>query len=210
MSNFTPFFGTIPNLNSSTGGGISTAIDFGAIDTDPKANQLPRGAYLVKITEVKVNPLKKRGEFLIDVAQGPEQGFFKKHPGAPSFLRTLYLSYEPSRLMWLKLDLSAIGSHNAGFDPFNAWNTDAQSFVGKRIGLTVSYNEKRDGCGEVGSMPSYRLVHAGTMAAGAYRIPGNVALDGTRGPDDPGIPLSFSENADDGHDSDDLWGDIDD
>ena len=210
MADFTPFSGTMPNLNSSTGGGISTAIDFGAIDTDPKANQLPRGAYLAKITEVKVNPLKKRGEFLIDVAQGPEKGFFEKHPGAPSFLRTLYLSYEATRLARLKLDLLSIGTYNRGFAPFNAWNTDAQSFVGKRVGLTLSHVEKRDGRGEVSCMPSYRLIPADAMAAGAYRIPGDVALDGTRGPDDPGIPLSFSENADDGHDSDDLWGDIDD
>lgn len=182
------------------------ALDFGSIETDDRANLLPRGAYLGEITEVRSNPEKSRVEFLLDVAEGDQSGFFAKRPSAPDFVHTLYLGFEPKRLPRLKLNLAAIASHNPGFDPFDAWNTDANAFVGKRFGFTVAYREGRDGRGQARAMPSYSLVPADAMAAGAYRIPGDVALDGTRGPDEPGPALSFA-GADGEFEDDDLWGD---
>lgn len=184
------------------------ALDFGSIETDDRANLLPRGAYLGEITEVRSNPEKSRVELLLDVAEGDQSGFFAKRPSAPDFARTLYLGFEPKRLPRLKLNLAAIASHNPDFDPFGAWNTDANAFVGKRIGFTVAYHESRDGCGQTREMPDYFLVPADAMAAGAYRIPSNVALDGTRGPGEPGPALSFA-SADKEPGDDDLWGDRD-
>lgn len=193
-----------PAKTSKFGLGI---IDFGAIETDPKANLLPRGAYLGIITEVRANAEKSRAEFIIDVAEGPRSGFFEKRPEAPSYVHTLYLSFDAKRILRLKLDLATIGSYNPGFNPFETWNNDASDFVGKRLGFTVNYREKHDSRGEVGSMPNYSLIPADAMATGSYRIPGDIDLGGTRAPDSPGIPLSFTDEGDDERDADDLWGD---
>lgn len=210
MSDFTPFHGATHFSRAVSSGLSGAAIPFDKIETDPAANLLPRGPYLGSVTDVRANEQKKRAEFEIDVTEGPNKDFFKHHPGAPAYVHTLYLSYEPSRLARLKLDLAVIASHNPGYDPFDGWNRDSRSFVGKRIGFTVSYRAKRDARGEVTLMPSYRLIPADAMASGEYLVPGDVALDGTRGEDTPGTPLAFSADDVTGDPDAELWGDQDD
>lgn len=209
MTDFTPFTDDTHFSRAISGGLSGAAIPFDKIETDPAANLLPRGPYLGMVTNVRANEPKKRAEFEVDVAEGPNKDFFKLHPGAPAYAHTLYLSYETSRLARLKLDLGVIATYNPSYDPFGGWNRDSRSFVGKRIGFTVSYRAKRDSRGEVTLMPSYHLIPADAMASGDYLIPGDVALDGTRGEDTPGTPLAFPADDSAGDPDDELWGDPD-
>lgn len=206
-------------INLSTSAGIAPAtpsgpltlgpIDFGSISSDSRDNFIPAGVWRAVITGSRINADKNRVELLFDVAEGDLEGFFAKHPAAPDFAHTVYLSAEPKRLIHLKADLAGIESHNPGFDPFSAWNTDVRSFIGKRMIVTVHYAQTVNERGE-GLLPRIAIVPAQVAATGSYVIPGNVHTDGTRDPDEPGFPIVFSDVAEDpDHEPDSLWGDAD-
>lgn len=207
MLNLSTNAGTVPAAPS---GALTLGpIDFNAVSDDPKENFLPRGVYLAQVTEARLNLEKNRVELLFDVAEGELKDFFKKHLGAQNFAHTVYLSAEQKRLLHLKEDLAGIGSHNPGLDPFSAWNTDVRAFVGKRMIVTVRYAETVDERGE-GLLPRIAIVPAQAAATGSYLIPGNVHTDGTRDPDEPGLPIAFGDATEDpDHEPDSLWGDAD-
>lgn len=205
------------NLSTSAGSSPATPsgaltlgpIDFNAISADSRDNFIPAGVWRAVITGARINADKNRVELLFDVAEGELKGFFAKHPAAPDFAHTFYLSAEPKRLIHLKADLAGIESHNPGFDPFAAWNTDVRAFVGKRMIVTVHYAETINERGE-GLFPRVAIVPAQAASAGSYSIPGDVHADGTREPDEPGLPIAFDDAAEEtGHEPDSLWGDAD-
>lgn len=184
-------------------------VDFGAISSDAKDNFVPRGAWCTAITEARLNSEKNRVELLFDVAEGDLEGFFAGHPAAPDFAHTLYMSAEPKRLVHLKADLAGIATHNHGFDPFGAWNTDVRGFVGKRMIVTVHYAETVNEYGE-SLFPRFAIIPAQAAATGSYIIPGNVRSDGTREPDEPGLPIAFGDTAEEAdNEPNPLWGDAD-
>lgn len=206
-------------LNLTTNAGSSPAtpanrltlgpIDFEAISSDARDNFVPRGVWRAVITGARINADKNRVQLLFDVAEGELEGFFGKHPAAPDFAHTLYMSAEPKRLLHLKADLAAIATHNPGFDPFAAWNSDVRRFVGKRMIVTVHYATTINEFGE-SLFPRFAIIPAQAAATGSYSIPGNVHADGTREPDEPGLPIAFGDSAEEtGHEPDSLWGDAD-
>ena len=207
MLNLSTNAGTVP---ASPAGQLTLGpIDFSAVSDDPKENFLPRGVYLAKVTEARLNLEKNRVQLLFDVAEGELKDFFKGHLAAPDFAHTLYMSAEPKRLLHLKADLAAIATHNPGFDPFAAWNSDVRRFVGKRMIVTVHYAATVNEYGE-GLLPRVAIVPAQAAATGSYFIPGNVHADGTREPDEPGLPIAFGDATEDpDHEPDSLWGDAD-
>lgn len=205
------------NLSTSAGAVPATPsgpltlgpIDFSAVSDDPKENFLPRGVYLAKVTEARLNLEKNRVQLLFDVAEGELKDFFKGHLAAPDFAHTLYMSAEQRRLLRLKADLDAIASCNPGFNPFETWNADIRRFKGMRMIITVHYAETVNERGE-GLFPRVAIVPAQAAATGSYSIPGNVHTDGTRDPDEPGLPIAFSNAVEDpDHEPDSLWGDAD-
>lgn len=206
-------------INLSTSAGIAPAtplgaltlgpIDFGAISSDSRDNFIPAGVWRAVITGSRINADKNRVELLFDVAEGDLEGFFAKHPAAPDFAHTLYMSAEPKRLLHLKADLAAIATHNPGFDPFAAWNSDVRRFVGKRMIVTVHYAATVNEYGE-SLFPRFAIIPAQAAATGSYTIPGDVRADGTREPDEPGLPIAFGDATEDpDHEPDSLWGDAD-
>lgn len=205
------------NLSTSAGSSPATPsgpltlgpIDFSAVSDDPKENFLPRGVYLAKVTEARLNLEKNRVELLFDVAEGELKDFFKGHLAAPDFAHTLYLSAEQRRLLRLKADIDAIGSCNPGSDLFSTWNTDIRGFAGKRLIVTVHYAETVNEYG-TSVFPRLTILSAQDAATGSYLIPGNVHTDGTREPDEPGLPIAFDDAAEETcHEPDSLWGDAD-
>ncbi len=207
MLNLSTNAGTVP---ASPAGQLTLGpIDFSAISADPKENLLPRGVYLAKVTEARLNLEKNRVELLFDVAEGDLKDFFKRHPAAPDFAHTIYLSPEQRRLLRLKADLDAIGSCNPGSSSFSIWNTDIRGFVGKSLIVTVHNAETVNEYG-TNVFPRLTILSAQDAATGSYLIPGNVHTDGTRDPDEPGFPIVFSDVAEDpDHEPDSLWGDAD-
>lgn len=207
MLNLSTNAGTVP---ASPAGQLTLGpIDFSAVSDDPKENFLPRGVYLAKVTEARLNLEKNRVQLLFDVAEGELKDFFKGHLAAPDFAHTLYMSAEPKRLLHLKADLAAIATHNPGFDPFAAWNSDVRRFVGKRMIVTVHYATTINEFGE-SLFPRFAIIPAQAAATGSYTIPGDVRADGTREPDEPGLPIAFDDAAEEtGHEPDSLWGDAD-
>lgn len=207
MLNLSTNAGTVPAAPS---GALTLGpIDFSAISADSRDNFIPAGVWRAVIIGARINAEKNRVELLFDVAEGDLEGFFVKHPAAPDFAHTIYLSAEPKRLIHLKADLASIESHNPGFDPFSAWNTDVRSFIGMRMIITVHYAQTVNERGE-GLLPRIAIVPAQAAATGSYSIPGNVHADGTREPDEPGLPIAFDDAAEEtGHEPDSLWGDAD-
>ena len=207
MLNLSTNAGTVP---ASPAGQLTLGpIDFSAISDDPKENFLPRGVYLARVTEARLNLEKNRVELLFDVAEGELKGFFKEHLGAQDFAHTVYLSAEQRRLLRLKADLDAIGSCNPGSNFFSIWNTDIRGFVGKRLIVTVHNAETVNEYG-MSIFPRLTILSAQDAATGSYLIPGNVHADGTREPDEPGLPIAFGDHAEEtGHEPDPLWGDAD-
>lgn len=206
-------------LNLTTNAGSSPAtsanrltlgpIDFEAISADSRDNFIPAGVWRAVITGARINADKNRVQLLFDVAEGELEGFFAKRPAAPDFAHTLYMSAEPKRLLHLKADLAAIATHNPGFDPFAAWNSDVRRFVGKRMIVTVHYAATVNEYGK-SLFPRFAIIPAQAAATGSYTIPGDVRADGTREPDEPGLPIAFGDATEDpDHEPDSLWGDAD-
>ena len=184
-------------------------IDFSMVGANPEAYLLPEGPYLGEVTDVSINVEKNRAELLFDVADGEYKSFFRRHPSAPDYLHTLYLSASENRLIYLKADLAAFNGYNPGFSSFASWNRDLREFIGKRFGFTAHRAEVKADRG-VRIMPRYEVVSAEAFADGSYVIPGNVHADGTRDPDKPGFPIALGGSSEEPAGAfDDLLGDVD-
>lgn len=221
-------FNLTPNGSSQASDAPLTlgTIDFESISSDPMQDRLPRGAYLFKVTEVRVNRDKKRAEFLLDVAAGEKKGFYAERPNAPWFLHVIYLKDgEPKAKLHTKRDLQIIAGYDEDLsveDAFDAWNQDLRAFIGKLVGATVSYRETENNYGEVELMPSISPISATDYINGSYKVPGNQHLNLSRDQDDMGVPHDPKSLIQPGPDTDEAeektqdpldenpWGDADD
>ena len=99
----------------------------GAFDIEP-------GGYVMVITGVDPQPNDQRCFLKLDVAEGPQAGFYK----GSQYPISEMLSWKPKALGFLKHKLHVIADSNTGFDPVAAFQSDQwQAFVGKHVGAIV-------------------------------------------------------------------------
>lgn len=132
---------------------------------------LEPGGYVMVVTDFSAPAGKTYCQLMLDVAEGPQTGFYKNSQRPIS----LFLNWGEKQLGFLKHHLHMFAESNVGFDSNAAFQSDQwQQFVGRAIGCVVrmemhTYQGKDYENSEVASTVTADAIRSGDFVVPAPR-----------------------------------------
>lgn len=170
-------------------------VDFtGVQESKPSSGSfnLEPGGYVMAVTDFSAPMGKTYVQLMLDVAEGPQAGFYK---GAQRPL-SLFLNWGSDRQKsFLLHHLHAFADSNSGFDPVAAFKSDQwQQFVGRSIGCVVRMEMHTYEGKDYENSEVYDTITPEQVRSGDFVVPGprdrREKAPATAAPNPPSAPVA--------------------